>query len=138
MAARKLVLRLPRTDQKSDHLLLNVASDGPRGLDLELIGTDQENLYRGSLKDSAINSLQGSSFNGTSAEWRSLLLYVLLHETSGGPLPESLEGVEAVSAITGTTVAITVRRNIGGITQKLGTIKLEPYDEEVGLLEWVR
>lgn len=132
------ILRLPRTDHAA-RLLLHVTRTGTNDLDLKLIGTDQEHLYHGSIKEASINSLQASNFSGDLQQWKSVLLFALLHQRSEGFLPDLLQGVETVAAISGSVVTVTIRKNIAGITQRLGTIKLEQDDEreQVGVFDWV-
>lgn len=132
------VHRLRRTDRKSEHLLLNVGRKGRKTLDLRLIGTDKNSLYVGSINDSDIQSLQERNFTGGIAEWKTVLCFALLHQRPEGTLPEFLQGVETVAAISGSTFTITLRRNIDGIIQRLGSISLEETeDEEVSTLDWV-
>ncbi|KAK5176165.1 hypothetical protein LTR16_011223, partial [Cryomyces antarcticus] len=54
---------------------------------------------------------------------------------------KSLEGLEAVSSISEKAglkqIAITLRKNISGITQRLGTVTLDQHDEqEIALFDW--
>lgn len=139
MAKSQHVLRLKRTDAKTEHLLVNVTSAGPRPLDLKLIATDQDHIYHGSLKESGVKSLQATNFHGNLEEWKTTLSFALLQSSPDGPRPAFLEGVETVSSISGTIATITLRKNIDGITQRLGTIKLDEDDEreEIQVFEWV-
>ncbi|CAK3853364.1 hypothetical protein AC578_8593 [Lecanosticta acicola] len=129
-------LRLRWTGKRSEHILLNVIHRGPRDLDLKLIGTDFEKLYSGKVKDSSAKSLQASNFTGNLEEWKSILGLALRHLRPSGTLPEHLQGIQAVGAIDGSTLTVTIQRRIDDITQRLGTIKLEETDEEVNTLEW--
>ncbi|EME86313.1 uncharacterized protein MYCFIDRAFT_131279 [Pseudocercospora fijiensis CIRAD86] len=131
------ILRLRRTDHKSEHLLLNVGRNGRRDLDLKLIGTDQYVAFIGAIEEADVKSLQERNYTGDLAEWKTVLRFALLREKPDGTLPEFLQGVETVAAISGSTSTITVRRNIGGITQRLGSIQLDQKDEEVVPMEWV-
>lgn len=139
MAKSQHVLRLKRTDAKSEHLLVNVTSAGTRPLDLKLIATDQNHIYHGSLEESGLKSLQATNFHGNLEEWKTTLSFALLQSLPVGPRPDFLEGVETVSSISGTVATITLRKNIDGITQRLGTIKLYEDDEkeEIQVFEWV-
>ncbi len=131
------VLRLRRTDQSNQHLLVHVSSAGPRELDLKLIGTEHECLYHGSVQESNIKSLQANAYTGDLQEWKDILKYTLLHNEAANR--KSLSGIEVVAAISGNTLTITFRKNVGGITQRLGAIKLTQDDEkeEVRSFEWV-
>lgn len=133
------VLRVKRTDHKSEHLLVNITSKGPSDLDLKLIATDQSHIYHGSFKESTVKSLQATNFKGDLEEWKTTLCFALLHRSPDDPQPDFLQGVEIVSSISGTTATITLRKNIDGITQRLGTIALNQDDEkeEIQVFDWV-
>ncbi|EME48035.1 hypothetical protein DOTSEDRAFT_114269, partial [Dothistroma septosporum NZE10] len=134
------LLRLKRTDRKTEHLVLHVAdiSTSPDTLDLKLVGTDSDCLYHGNVKESSLMTLQASNFTGDLAELKTVLSYAFLHQAPDGPFPDALEGVETVAAVSGKTITVTVRKNISGITQRLAAIKLEEDTEreEISFLEW--
>ena len=132
------VLRLRRTDAQSGHVLLHVSHSGQKPLDLKLIGTEHAQLFHASLKESNVNNLQSSHFTGNLDEWKALLKYVLLHERPKDGTPEALQGLETVAAISGSKLTVTIRKNIGGITQRLGSIRLDEDTprEEVRGFEW--
>lgn len=140
--AETQILRIRRTDDTTSHLLLNVKqTNRNKPLDLKLVATEHKHLYHGSVKPSGLASLQASNYQGDDDEWKSILLYALLHDTPSSETPrgEALNGVETVAAISGDRCTITIRKNIGGITQRLGSIKLDQDDEreEVSAFEWV-
>lgn len=138
MAQTQQVLRLKRTDLKSEHLLVNVTRQGPSDLDLKLIATDQKNLYHASLKEASVKKLQAPNFTGDLEQLKTTLSFALLHRSPGGARPDFLQGVETVSSISGTTATITFRKNIDGITQRLGTIEFKQNDEpEIDVFDWV-
>lgn len=139
------VLRLRRTDSKTaKHMLINIAKTGRNWLDLELTGTDREDLFIAAFTEADTKAYQDRNFSGNFAEWKILLMFALLHHRPEGTLPELLQGVETVAAISVSkgskvkkTVTITIRKNVDGITQRLGTIPLEQTDTEVDTLEWI-
>lgn len=133
------ILRLKRTDKTDQHLLLRVSQTSTsKPLDLKLIATEHEHLYHVTLKESGLKSLQSNQFSGDLQEFKNILKYALLHETEGS-FPESLQGLETVAAISGKSLTVVFRKNIGGITQRLGAIKLDQDDEreEVSAFDWV-
>ena len=133
------ILRLRRTDKSNEHVLLHVSQPkGSNDLDLKLVGTEHTRVFALDLKDAKAKSLQASNYTGDLPEWKAILKYVLLHERPEGTLPEYLEGLEAVTAISGSSLTVTLRKNIQGITQRLGSIKLtEDANEEIDALDWV-
>ncbi|KAK5120165.1 hypothetical protein LTR85_006646 [Meristemomyces frigidus] len=131
------VLRLRRTDVKGEHLLINVSHTGSKPLDLKLVASEGEHVYPAKIKESNVKSLQASNYSGNLDDWKAILKYALLHERTEGAASEALDGLEAVTAISGTTLTITLRKNISGITQRLGSIKLEQNDdEEISVFDW--
>lgn len=139
--ATSRILRVRRADDASaPHILLNVTQHGSRPLDLKLIATEHEHLYHGGIKEANVKSLQASNYNGGLEEWKATLKYVLLQQSNAeNASSEALQGLETIAAISGNAVTVTLRKNIGGITQRLGTIKLDEDDqrEEVAFPEWV-
>ena len=59
MATDPVLLRLPRLDHGSDQacVLLHVSSEGPRPLDVKLIGTENETVFSLSCKDRPASAL---------------------------------------------------------------------------------
>lgn len=131
------ILRLRRTDADGEHLLINITQSGSKPLDLKLVASEGEHVYPAKIKESNVKTLQASNYSGDLEEWQVILKYALLQQHPTSPLPESLQGVEAVAAISGETLTINLRKNIGGIHQRLGSIKLEQNDEEeINPFDW--
>lgn len=135
--ASKHVLRVRRTDGSPDHLLVNVTQTSKtRPLDLRLVATDHEHLYTYSLKSNNLVALQASKYNGDTDEWKQVLTCTLLQQRPDANL-DALENLEIVATVNGETCTLTLRNNIGGITTRLGAIKLDrDEEEEVSALEW--
>ena len=117
------ILRIRRTDIANDHLLLRVTSTKPNAY--HLVGTDQLALYEVYIKESELKSLQASSFSGDLEQWKSIIRHVLLHESIADDI---IEKIEVVAAIKDRNLTVTLRKNIGGITQRFGNIKLRQND----------
>lgn len=134
-------MRVRRTDDPSAHLLLSVTptTSDSRPLDLKLVATEHEHLYHGGVTSGSAASLRGSNNRASDTEWRDVLAYALLRERSEANSSETLQGLEIVAVIAYETCTITIRKNIGGVTQRLGSIKLDQDDEreEVLAFEWV-
>lgn len=131
------VLRVPNRDG-SGHLLVHIIPEGKgKTLNLKLTGTDTDVLFETSIKESSTEKHQSGNFSGSTAEWNTILAFVLLHARAEGPLPDHLKGVDIVAEIIKSTFTITIRKIVGGITQILGRIELKQRDIEVDLLDWV-
>lgn len=135
------ILRLKRTDKGNEHLLLHISQTSTfKPLDLKLVATEQEHLFHGTLKDSQTASLLTSASKTNPTEWKTLLKHQLLHEQPPSPSPETdFTGLETVATIANSTLTITLRKNISGIIQRLGSFTLTQDDEreEIGAFEWV-
>ncbi|TKA71008.1 hypothetical protein B0A49_09345 [Cryomyces minteri] len=109
--AQGRVLRIRRTDAGYDSfVLVNVANNGSQPLDLKLSN-------------------------------KTALSAIFLQEQTSLQDVKSLEGLEAVSSISEKAglkqIAITLRKNISGITQRLGTVTLDQHNEqEIALFDW--
>ncbi|TKA36827.1 hypothetical protein B0A49_12266, partial [Cryomyces minteri] len=102
--AQGRVLRIRRTDAGYDSfVLVNVANNGSQPLDLKLSN-------------------------------KTALSAIFLQEQTSLQDVKSLEGLEAVSSISEKAglkqIAITLRKNISGITQRLGTVTLDQHNEQ--------
>jgi len=152
------VLRLKRTDDPSAnaHIFLHIsqqtdaktkAKATPKPtLDLKLVATDEEHIYHASLHDYEVKTLQATNYPSDLETWKRTLRTALLPQDPSSP-PNALdgtdgdeeEGLELVAAIKKSTLTITVRRNIEGITQRLGTLTLHQDDEreELSPFAWL-
>ncbi|KAK5111793.1 hypothetical protein LTR62_004713 [Meristemomyces frigidus] len=125
-------LRLRRTDEESGCILIHVKPHGTRPLDLKLVASEGEHVYPASIKDSNVKVLQASNYAGNLDQWKAVLRYALLRvRPEEFPLPDNLQGVETVCSLADSTLTIVIRKNIGGIHQRLGSIRLPQNDEEV-------
>lgn len=137
--ASTCVLRIRRTDDPSAHLLVHVTQTSrTRPLDLKLVATEHEHLYHGSVKSNNLVGLQASKYNGSDDEWKAIVTDALLQQRSEANL-DALRGLETVAAISGETCTLILRKNIGGVTKRVGAIELQQDDEreEVNAFEWV-
>lgn len=140
MAGTVRILRVKRTDKQSEHLLLHVRQTSPaRPLDLKLVATEHEHLYHTTVKASGVLSLKHDGFTGSENDFRDILCFLLLQIRPEGSAPETLQGLETVAAVHDHVVFVTIRKNIAGITQRVGTIKLAQDDEreEISAFDWV-
>ncbi|MCJ1466645.1 hypothetical protein MMC07_005265 [Pseudocyphellaria aurata] len=133
------ILRIPRDDQEGGYVLVNVASGGPAFLDLKLLATEGESPYYANLKQSRVQKFRAKAAQLDDAHWESLLKSVLLREPlSGDDLDSySLEKLEVTANINDEKLLIIFRKNISGITQRLGEISLEKdEDQEIDAISW--
>ncbi|KAI7234387.1 hypothetical protein KC330_g4875 [Hortaea werneckii] len=132
------VLRFPRADSPGEHVLVNVTTAGSKPLDIKLVATEAEHVYPTVLRDSTVKSLQASNYGGNLDEWKSILRHVLLQEKHEAPAQPIFEGLETVAGINGSSLNLTFRKNIRGITQRLGSLSIAQDDEaeEVSPFDW--
>lgn len=134
MVAR--VLRLRRTDDtEQTFVLVNVEQNGSSKLDLRLVGTDGSSPFVGTVKNSATHRLRSKAYTGTAEEWTLVLKAILLQDDQALQ-SDAGHGLEAIATIDA-QLQIVIRKNIGGITQRLGSIALQQDDDvEINLLDW--
>ncbi|KAI7494384.1 hypothetical protein KC367_g8040 [Hortaea werneckii] len=132
------ILRFPRTDSPGEHVLVNVSAAGSKTLDIKLVATEAEHVYPTVLRDSTVKSLQASNYGGDLEEWKSILRHLFLQEKYEVPVQPLFEGLETVAAIDGSSLNLTFRKNIKGITQRLGSLSITQDDEaeEVSPFDW--
>lgn len=143
MAAKK-ILRIRRTDVDAEraataaYALVSVEPAGPQPLDVKLVGTEGENVYAASFRQSQIKNFIDRKHRGTDDhEWESILRSSLLQNPVDGHDAELLENLEIVASVSDQQLSITVRKNIQGITQRLWAIPLaEDPDTEIEFFEW--
>ncbi|KAK4067866.1 hypothetical protein Trihar35433_6426 [Trichoderma harzianum] len=129
MAASR-VIKLPRDDDESTYALIQVIQKGSKPLDVKLVGTEGEAPYVTSLKHDRVASLQVPNCPVSEAEWQAILqsLFSL----------QPVADIQATASIESeTSLSITVRKRVQGITQRLGSIELK-HDENEGieLFKW--
>ncbi|KAF2097152.1 hypothetical protein NA57DRAFT_57752 [Rhizodiscina lignyota] len=132
------VRRLDASDDDSSFVLLKITRTGSHALDLRIVGTEGEYPFIGTVKQSQVRKLRAANYQGTDAEWEAVLKWALLLEAPETAEAKLVEAVETVASVGGDgQISITVRKNISGITQRLGSITLTQNDEEeISPLDW--
>ncbi|KAL7963610.1 hypothetical protein V8C34DRAFT_266071 [Trichoderma compactum] len=124
MAASR-VIKLPRDDDESTYALIQVIQKGSKPLDVKLVGTEGEAPYVTSLKHDRVASLQVPNCPVSESEWQAILqsLFSL----------QPVADIQATASIESeTSLSITIRKRVQGITQRLGSIELK-HDENEGI-----
>ncbi|KAI1813636.1 hypothetical protein GGS20DRAFT_586317 [Poronia punctata] len=126
------VLRFPVSGQEDGWFLLEVSSNGARPLDLKLVGSESTAVFLVKLRHKKINEYKASPAHCTDEEWEQTLTSIFVDLQ---PLPD-IE-VRADVQGDGSAVTLSFRKNIQGITQRLGSIKLEENDKtEISPFDW--
>lgn len=128
--AQTRILRFARSDDKSAFVLVQVTPKGSKPLDLKLVGTEGEAPYVASLKHDRVVSLRVKNCPASEDEWQSILEALFQQE----PVPD----IQATATVqSDKNISITVRKEIQGITQRLGAVTLNyDPDEAIELFEW--
>ncbi|EHK24458.1 uncharacterized protein TRIVIDRAFT_30389 [Trichoderma virens Gv29-8] len=129
MAASR-VIKLPRDDDESTYALIQVIQNGSKPLDVKLVGTEGEAPYVTSLKHDRVASLQVPNCPVSESEWQAILQSLFALQPTADI--QATVGIESE-----TSLSITVRKRVQGITQRLGSIELK-HDENEGieLFKW--
>ncbi|UKZ59112.1 uncharacterized protein TrAtP1_000430 [Trichoderma atroviride] len=130
MANTTRVIKFPRDDDESAHVLIQVAQKGSKPLDVKLVGTEGEAQYVAILKHDRLASLQVSNCPVSESEWQSTLQSLFALQPAAD--------IQATASVkTETSLSITVRKRVQGITQRLGSIELKfDADEVIELFKW--
>ncbi|KAL6871135.1 hypothetical protein J3F83DRAFT_734370 [Trichoderma novae-zelandiae] len=129
MAASRVV-KLPRDDDESAHVLIQVVRKGSKPLDVKLVATEGAAPYATTLKHDRVSSLRVANCPVSESEWQAILQSLFELQPTGD--------IQATASIKSEdSLSITVRKRVQGITQRLGSIDLK-YNEDEGieLFEW--
>ncbi|RFU81740.1 dna double-strand break repair and vj recombination xrcc4 [Trichoderma arundinaceum] len=119
------VIKLPRDDNESTYALIQVIQKGSKPLDVKLVGTEGEAPYVTSLKHDRVASLQVTNCPVSESEWQTILISLFSLQPASD--------IQATASINSeTSLTITVRKRVQGITQRLGSIELK-HDEDEGI-----
>ncbi|KZF20660.1 hypothetical protein L228DRAFT_249442 [Xylona heveae TC161] len=131
------ILQIPRSDASDGStLLVKVDVHKTDPLDISLTATEGEYAYTGAVRKNQLDKLKSRSYPGNTEQWRKSLLEVL-HVKSHHRITHMQEKLEASAAIAHEMVTISIRENIDGIVQKIGSIHLHhSEDQEVELFDW--
>ncbi|EQK97786.1 hypothetical protein G6O67_001473 [Ophiocordyceps sinensis] len=124
------VLRFPRSDKDSAHVLVNVSSAGPNPLDLKLAATEGDEPYACVLKHHRVSLLRVKNCPVSEDEWQHLLESLLQQQI--------VNDIQVAAAVQPeSSISLTVRKQVQGITQRLGTITLKcDQTEQFELFQW--
>ncbi|GAP85625.1 putative mitotic apparatus protein p62-like protein [Rosellinia necatrix] len=126
------VLRFPISGQEHGSFLLEVSSNGSRPLDLKLIGSESTAVFVVKLRHKKIDEYKAAPDHCTSEEWEQILTSIFIDLK----IVPDIE-VRADVQSDGTSVTLSFRKNIQGITQRIGSIKLEENDKtEISPFDW--
>ncbi|KAI3320703.1 hypothetical protein HD806DRAFT_538153 [Xylariaceae sp. AK1471] len=126
------VLRFPISGQEDGSFLLEVSPNGSRPLDLKLIGSESTAVFLIKLRHKKIDEYKASPGQCTDEQWQQILISTFVDLK---PVPD-IE-VRADVQSDGDAVTLSFRKNIQGITQRLGSIKLEENDKtEISPFDW--
>ncbi|KAI9759415.1 MAG: hypothetical protein M1835_000371 [Candelina submexicana] len=137
MLTKAQVLRFSRSDAADDSfVLVQVTPDGPSLLDLKLIATEGENPFVGTefvpsniqtnserkVRQNRLHKLRAKNYDGNGDDWEMLVAKALHRDEANAG--QSKAGLEVVSSVSGGQLTITIRKNIGGITDDEQAIEL--------------
>ncbi|KND94456.1 hypothetical protein TOPH_01107 [Tolypocladium ophioglossoides CBS 100239] len=124
------VLKFPHSDNESKCVLIQVTSAGRKPLDLKLVATEGDEPYACFLKHDRVASLRVKNCPVSEKEWEHILDSLLQ--------AEQVEDIQATATVqTASSISLTVRKQVQGITQRLGAIKLNcDQSEGIELFQW--
>ncbi|KAK7948761.1 Mitotic apparatus protein p62-like protein [Apiospora aurea] len=123
---RSHILRLPCGDAESGNFVLEAKSNGSKPLDLLIRGTDGASAFETKTRHNRIKEFKAANAPCSEAEWEQILLAILV-DPQGATRAQDIEIKVELSS--DEEVTLHFRKNIQGIAQRLGTIKLKELDE---------
>ncbi|KAL7624425.1 hypothetical protein AAE478_005989 [Parahypoxylon ruwenzoriense] len=126
------ILRFPISGKENEYFLLEVSSNGPRPLDLKLIGSESTAVFTVKLRQKRIGDYKAPNSPCSEEEWEEILTSTLVNQ-------QALSDIEIRADIEGddSSVTLAFRKNIQGITKRLGSIPLEEDEKtEISPFEW--
>ncbi|KAJ6441944.1 DNA double-strand break repair and VJ recombination XRCC4 [Purpureocillium lavendulum] len=130
MARTTRVIKFPRSDDESTSVLVQVTSSGRHALDVKLVATEGEAPYVCTLKHDRVSSLRVKNCPVTEKEWEQILVSIFEQEV--------IEDIQATATVSSeSSISLTVRKQVQGITQRLGAITLNcDQNEAIELFQW--
>ncbi|KAK6845627.1 hypothetical protein PG995_015737 [Apiospora arundinis] len=123
---RSRILRLPCGDAESGNFVLEAKSNGSKPLDLLIRGTDGASAFETKTRHNRIKEFKAANAPCSEAEWEQILLAILV-DPQGATRAQDIE--IKVELRSDEEVTLHFRKNIQGIAQRLGTIKLKDFEE---------
>ncbi|RCI17154.1 hypothetical protein L249_2362 [Ophiocordyceps polyrhachis-furcata BCC 54312] len=123
------VLKVPRSDG-AGCLLARASSTGTAPFDLRLVATEGQSPYVCDLRHGRVASLRAKNCPVSEQEWEQILGAVLHRE--------QIDDIQADASVqAGVSASLTIRKQVKGITQRLGSITLRCDEgERIELFEW--
>ncbi|KAI3338559.1 hypothetical protein F4824DRAFT_84314 [Ustulina deusta] len=126
------VLRFPISGQECGSFLVEVSPNGSRPLDLKLVGSESTAVFVVKLRHKKMDEYKASPSPCTDEEWEQILTSTFV-DLKPAPDIEIRADVQS----DGTSVTLSFRKNIQGITQRLGSINLdENARTEISPFDW--
>ncbi|KAK6075537.1 hypothetical protein SCUP515_05970 [Seiridium cupressi] len=129
--ADRPVFRFPISGRKDEYFLVQVIpTQGTKTpLDLRLLGTESTAVYGAKLRHRRVQEWKDSPGHCTNEEWEQILIATFIEPTSADG--KGIEIKVDIEDNVRSTATLTFRKNIEGITQRLGSITLEEPEAKV-------
>ncbi|OTA65196.1 hypothetical protein K449DRAFT_403804 [Hypoxylon sp. EC38] len=130
--AEAAVMRFPISGKEDEYFLLEVSSHGSRPLDLKLIGSESTAVFVMKLRHKRVGDYKTPNGPCSHEEWEDILTSTLVNQRP----PPDIE-IRADIESDDSSVSLSFRKNIQGITQRLGSVKLEENEKtEISPFDW--
>lgn len=115
------ILRISRSDDTQGYVLLQVSPISSSALDLDIVATEGENPYTGTVRQTRLKTLCAKNYRGSDDEWAQIVSYVFGQLKESVPKSEILSGIESSASIvesgdTSRDLVITIRKRVQSIT----------------------
>ncbi|KAB5585967.1 hypothetical protein GE09DRAFT_1210557 [Coniochaeta sp. 2T2.1] len=123
------VLRVPRTDDEDNYVLVHVTLTTAKG-DFKIEATDGQEPFAVTLKHSKLSQLKDKKHTIAEHEWERILTEVLMDRQS------DLDIEIAAQVAEGQDITLIIRRSISGIKQRIGTVTVSLAEADFDIVDW--
>lgn len=109
------IVRIQVANATQDYVVLQSNSIGPEALDLQLVGTDEEAAYVGSIKHNAHAELRSNPVNINNDDWTCALSSVFAPNDHMAPKAD----IEVLAKVDADRMTLIIRKNVQSITVSL-------------------
>ncbi|KAI1341904.1 hypothetical protein F5Y15DRAFT_351031 [Xylariaceae sp. FL0016] len=122
------LLRFPISGHEEESFLLEVSPNGALPLDLKLVGSEGTAVFMFKLRHKRVDECKASNRHCTEDEWTQILIQTLVNQ-------DPVSGIEVRADVHSEKdfVTLSFRKNIEGITQRLGSVKLDESSDKIAV-----
>ncbi|KAI2617358.1 hypothetical protein GGR54DRAFT_607436, partial [Hypoxylon sp. NC1633] len=130
--AQSSLLRFPLYGRETEFFIVEAIPNGSRPLDLKLVASESTAVYEVKLRHKRIGDYKEAGGTCSQEEWEEILISTLVHQ-------RRVSGIEIKADVRpdGLLVILSFRKNVQGITTRLGSISLDEVENsDISPFDW--